>query len=206
MGRHLVLARHGQSTYNASNRFTGWRDPELTELGKHEAHVISQRLSTTGLAFTIAFTSALLRARHTTEIILDDLGARDASIVKDSALNERDYGQLTGLDKDEARIRWSDAQIHQWRRSYLDGPPGGESLRDTSARVLPFYLQRILPAVMRGENVLVIAHGNSLRALVMALDRLSPEAITTIEIQTGEVLTYELAVDTIASRSHLLAQ
>lgn len=206
MGRHLVLARHGQSTYNASNRFTGWRDPELTELGKHEAHVISQRLSTTGLAFTIAFTSALLRARHTTEIILDDLGARDASIVKDSALNERDYGQLTGLDKDEARIRWSDAQIHQWRRSYLDGPPGGESLRDTSARVLPFYLQRILPAVMRGENVLVVAHGNSLRALVMALDRLSPEAITTIEIQTGEVLTYELAVDTIASRSHLLAQ
>jgi 2,3-bisphosphoglycerate-dependent phosphoglycerate mutase len=205
MGRHLVLARHGQSTYNASNRFTGWRDPELTELGKHEAHVVSQRLSTTGLAFTIAFTSALLRARHTTEIILDDLGARDASIVTDSALNERDYGQLTGLDKDEARIRWSDAQIHQWRRSYLDGPPGGESLRDTSARVLPFYIQRILPAVMRGENVLVVAHGNSLRALVMALDRLSPEAITTIEIQTGEVLSYELAVDTLASRSHLLA-
>jgi 2,3-bisphosphoglycerate-dependent phosphoglycerate mutase len=204
MRRHLLLVRHGQSSYNAINRFTGWLDPELTELGEHEAHVVADKLRASELVFSIVFSSALLRAQRTAEIILDDLGAMNVPVVADSALNERDYGQLAGLDKDEARNRWGDAQIHQWRRSYLDGPPGGESLRDTTARVLPFYLQSILPVVMRGANALVVAHGNSLRALMMVLDRLSPEAITTIEIQTGEVLSYQLAIDTIASRNHLL--
>lgn len=130
------------------------------------------------------------------ELIARELGQADAPLVADSALNERDYGQLTGLDRNEASMRWGAAQIQHWRRSYRDGPPGGESLRDTAARVLPFYLQQILPSVMRGESPLVVAHGNSLRALVMALDGLTPEAISQTEIATGELLVYEFGPDT----------
>lgn len=196
MGRHLVLVRHGQSEYNAANRFTGWHDPALTEQGIREAHDVAQHVRSLQLQFGSAFSSALERARRTADIILGDLGSSDVPVIADAALNERDYGELAGLDKDQARERWGEAQIHQWRRSYQYAPPGGESLRDTAARTLPFYIQQILPAVMREQSVLVVAHGNSLRALVMALDGLSTEAITRIEIATGEVLAYELDADT----------
>ena len=200
MERYLVLVRHGQSEYNASNLFTGWRNPPLTAQGIQEAHDVAKQVRSLGVRFDAAFSSVLNRARRTTEIILADLDAGDLPITANAALNERDYGQLAGLNKTEAGERWGDAQIHQWRRGYLDAPPGGESLRDTIARALPFYLRYILPAVMRGEHSLVVAHGNSLRALVMALDGLSPEEITHVEISTGEVLVYELKSDTTVLR------
>ena len=200
MERYLVLVRHGQSEYNASNRFTGWRNPPLTEQGIQEAHDVAKQVRSLGLHFDAAFSSVLDRARRTAEIILADLDAGHLPITANAALNERDYGQLAGLNKTEAGERWGAAQIHQWRRGYLDAPPGGESLRDTIARALPFYLRSILPAVMRGQNSLVVAHGNSLRALVMALDGLSSEDITRVEISTGEVLVYEFKSDTTVLR------
>jgi 2,3-bisphosphoglycerate-dependent phosphoglycerate mutase len=200
MQRHLVLVRHGQSEYNASNLFTGWLDPPLTEQGIKEAHDVAKKVRALGLHFDAAFSSVLHRAKRTAEIILADLESGDLPITADAALNERDYGKLAGLNKTEASERWGDVQIHQWRRSYLQAPPDGESLRDTIARALPFYLRHILPAVMRGQNSLVVAHGNSLRALVMALDGLSPEEITSVEIGTGEVIVYELASDTSVLR------
>lgn len=205
MGRYLTLVRHGQSTYNASNRFTGWFDPELTDRGLHEAKAVSDQMRRVGLTFDVAFSSALGRARHTARIILGELGSGALPLTADSALNERDYGEMAGLDKDEARRRWGAAQVQHWRRSYLDGPPGGESLRDTAARVLPYYIQRILPAVMHEQRVLVVAHGNSLRALVMALDGLSPQAVTQLEIATGEVFVYELAADTTVTHRRSFA-
>jgi 2,3-bisphosphoglycerate-dependent phosphoglycerate mutase len=196
MGRQLALVRHGQSEYNAANRFTGWRDPPLTDQGVREMLDVATGLRDMPLSIDTIFCSALRRARHSAELVARELGLPDTIIIADAALNERDYGVLTGLDKDAARARWSEAQIQHWRRSYQDGPPDGESLRDTAARVLPFYLQRILPAVMRGQTTLVVAHGNSLRALAMALDGLSPEAIAQVEIATGELLVYELRPDT----------
>lgn len=200
MERYLVLVRHGQSEYNASNRFTGWRNPPLTEQGIQEARDVAKKVRALSLRFDAAFSSVLDRAKRSAEIILADLDAGDLPITADAALNERDYGKLAGLNKTEACERWGDAQIHQWRRSYLHAPPDGESLRDTIARALPFYLRSILPAVLRGQNSLVVAHGNSLRALVMALDGLSPEEITHVEISTGEVLVYELNSDTTVLR------
>lgn len=205
MGRYLTLVRHGQSEYNASNRFTGWLDPELTDQGVHEAHAVAEQLRSAGLTFDIAFSSALHRARRTARIILDDLSLKAMPVKMDFALDERNYGEMTGLDKDEARKRWGADQVQHWRRSYADAPPDGESLRDTVARVLPFYIQHILPAVMRGQAALVVAHGNSLRALVMALDRLSTQAVTQLEIATGEVLVYELAADTTIVSKRSLA-
>lgn len=204
MARYLALARHGQSEYNAQNRFTGWHDSPLTDRGVQEALEIARRIRGAGLSVDVAFSSTLARARRTAEIVLTDLGQPDVPVVADMALNERDYGELSGLDKDQARERWGDAQIHRWRRGYSDVPPGGESLRDTAARALRFYIQHILPAVMREETALVVAHGNSLRALVMALDGLSPETIERVEIATGELLVYELESDTtVLSRSQV---
>lgn len=196
MERRLALIRHGQSEYNAANRFTGWRDPPLTDQGAREMQAIAARLRDMPMPIDTIFCSALQRARHSAGIVARGLGRPDMEIIDDAALNERDYGVLAGLDKDAARARWSEAQIQHWRRSYADGPPEGESLRDTAARVLPCYLQRILPAVMRGQTALVVAHGNSLRALVMALNGLTPEAIEQVEIATGELLVYELRSDT----------
>ncbi len=205
MSRYLVLVRHGQSEYNASNRFTGWRDPPLTEKGIQEAHDVAVQLRSLDLRFDAAFSSALDRARRTTDIILADLDAGQLPVTADAALNERDYGELAGLNKAEAGERWGEAQIQQWRRSYQEAPPGGESLRDTMARALPFYLRCILPTVMRGQHALVVAHGNSLRALVMALDGLSFKDITRVEIATGEVLVYELNSDTTVLRKLKIA-
>src|ERR671929_1441638 len=190
--RLLVLVRHGQSEWNLKNLFTGWRDIDLSEQGVAEARSAGRKLKAQGLRFDIAFTSALVRAQRTLDIMLDELGQRGIPVLKDQALNERDYGDLVGLNKDDARKRWGEEQVHLWRRSYDVPPPGGESLKDTVARVLPYYVREILPRVMRGERVLVAAHGNSLRALVMVLDRLTPKTIPGMEIATGIPLVYRL--------------
>src|SRR5688500_18096856 len=206
MDRILVLVRHGQSEWNLKNLFTGWKDPGLTELGVEEARVAGRRLKAMGLAFDVVFTSALLRAQETARLMLEELGQPGLESIRDQALNERDYGDLAGLDKDDARARWGAEQVHLWRRSYDVAPPGGESLRDTAARVLPYYIQEILPRVIRGERVLVSAHGNSLRALVMVLDRLSPSEIVARELATGLPMIYRLNADTtVAERLDLAA-
>jgi 2,3-bisphosphoglycerate-dependent phosphoglycerate mutase len=202
--RLLVLARHGQSEWNLLNLFTGWKDPGLTELGVEEARTAGQRLKALGLAFDVAYTSALSRAQATSDLILEELGQPHLETVRDQALNERDYGDLSGLNKDDARARWGESQVHIWRRSYDVQPPGGESLKDTVARALPYYVQEILPRVMRGERVLVSAHGNSLRALVMVLDRLTPETIPAMELATGIPLVYRLNADTTVASKEVL--
>jgi 2,3-bisphosphoglycerate-dependent phosphoglycerate mutase len=204
MDRLLVLVRHGQSDWNLKNLFTGWKDPGLTPLGVEEARVAGQRLRALGLKFDVAFTSALSRAHATCDLILEELGQTGLPTIADQALNERDYGDLSGLNKDDARARWGEEQVHIWRRSYDVAPPGGESLKDTAARVLPYYVKEILPRVMRGERVLVPAHGNSLRALVMVLDRLTPDTIPTLELATGLPLVYRLAADTTVAEKQVL--
>ncbi|MBB4017100.1 2,3-bisphosphoglycerate-dependent phosphoglycerate mutase [Chelatococcus caeni] len=204
MERLLVLVRHGQSDWNLKNLFTGWKDPGLTEQGVAEAKAAGKRLKALGLTFDIAFTSDLSRAQHTCDLILKELGQESLETIRDQALNERDYGELSGLNKDDARKRWGEEQVHVWRRSYDVPPPGGESLKDTAARVLPYYIGEILPRVMRGEKVLVAAHGNSLRALVMVLDRLTPETIPTMELATGEPLVYRLKADTTVESKDVL--
>ncbi len=204
--RLLVLVRHGQSEWNLKNLFTGWRDVDLTPQGIKEAHEAGRKLKAQGLAFDIGFTSALKRAQLTLDILLGEMGQSDLKIVRDQALNERDYGDLSGLNKDDARKKWGEEQVHIWRRSYDVAPPGGESLRDTLARTLPYYVQEILPGVLRGERTVVAAHGNSLRALVMVLEKLSPEGILKREIATGVPIIYRLNADaTVASKVDLSA-
>jgi 2,3-bisphosphoglycerate-dependent phosphoglycerate mutase len=204
MERLLVLARHGQSAWNLENLFTGWKDPGLTDLGVTEARTAGRRLKAKGLGFDVAFTSALSRAQTTCGLILEELGQAGLQTIADQALNERDYGDLSGLNKDDARKRWGEEQVHLWRRSYDVQPPGGESLKDTVARVLPYYMGEILPRVMRGERVLVAAHGNSLRALVMVLDRLTTETIPGLELATGIPLVYRLNADTTVAAKAVL--
>lgn len=202
--RTLVLVRHGQSEWNAKNLFTGWKNPDLTPLGVQEARQAGTELKKLDLLFSVGFTSALVRAQHTLSLIFEELGQSNISTIRDRALNERHYGDLSGLNKDEAREKWGEEQVRLWRRSYDVSPPGGESLKDTVARVLPFYCQRILPPVMRGERVLVVAHGNSLRALAMVLDQLTSETVSTLEISTGVPIVYQLNADsTVASRQVL---
>jgi len=204
--RLLVLVRHGQSEWNLKNLFTGWRDIDLSEQGIAEARTAGRKLKAQGLRFDIAFTSALLRAQRTLDIMLDELGQRGIPVLKDQALNERDYGDLVGLNKDDARKRWGEEQVHIWRRSYDVAPPGGESLRDTAARVLPYYIQEILPRVLQGNRVLVSAHGNSLRALVMVLDRHTTESIPKLNLDTGVPMVYRLNADsTVAEKRDLAA-
>jgi 2,3-bisphosphoglycerate-dependent phosphoglycerate mutase len=206
MDRLLVLVRHGQSDWNLKNLFTGWKDPDLTEKGVVEARTAGKRLKAMGLSFDIAYTSALIRAQNTCTLILEEIGQPTLNTVRDQALNERDYGDLSGLNKDDARARWGEEQVHIWRRSYDVAPPAGESLKDTVARVLPYYCQEILPRVLRGERVLVAAHGNSLRALVMVLDRLTPQTIPSMELETGIPLVYRLNADsTVATKDVLTA-
>jgi 2,3-bisphosphoglycerate-dependent phosphoglycerate mutase len=202
--RLLVLVRHGQSEWNLKNLFTGWKDPDLTEQGIVEATEAGRRLKALGLGFDIGFTSALTRAQHTMKLILGELGQPGLPVSKNQALNERDYGDLSGLNKDEARQKWGAEQVHVWRRSYDVPPPGGESLKDTVARVLPYYNQEVLPAVLRGERTLVAAHGNSLRALVMVLDRLTPETIPAMELATGVPLVYRLKADSTVESKQVL--
>jgi len=204
--RLLVLVRHGQSEWNLKNLFTGWRDVDLSEKGIAEAREAGRKLKGQGIVFDVAFTSALVRAQRTLDLMLAEMGQTKIPVFKDQALNERDYGELVGLNKDDARKKWGAEQVHTWRRSYDVQPPGGESLKDTVARALPYFVQEILPRVLRGERVLVSAHGNSLRALVMVLERLSPEQIVKRELATGMPLIYRLNADsTVASKPDLAA-
>lgn len=195
MDRLLVLVRHGQSEWNLKNLFTGWRDPDLTEQGVSEARRAGKLLAGEGLSFDIAYTSALGRAQRTCKLVLEEMGLTGLKTIEDQALNERDYGDLSGLNKDDARAKFGEEQVHVWRRSYDVPPPGGESLRDTVARTLPYFVQEILPGVLRGEKTLVAAHGNSLRALVMVLEKLSPAGIMKRELATGAPIIYRLGPD-----------
>ena len=204
MPRLLVLVRHGQSEWNRKNLFTGWKDPDLTEKGVEEAHAAGRLLKARGMQFDRAFTSNLIRAQRTLSLILEELDQKDLPTTSDDALNERDYGELSGLNKDDARAKWGEAQVRLWRRSYDVKPPGGESLRDTIARTVPFYCREILPAVLNEQAVLVSAHGNSLRTLVMVLDGLTSADISNVEIATGAALVYRLNADsTVASKEVL---
>ena len=204
--RLLVFVRHGQSDWNLKNLFTGWRDVDLTDKGVAEAREAGRKLKGQGIKFDVAFTSVLKRATRTLDLMLEEMGQTKVPVIKNQALNERDYGDLAGLNKDEARKKWGEEQVHIWRRSYDIAPPGGESLRDTAARVLPYYIQEILPRVIRGEHVLVAAHGNSLRALVMVLDKHSTQSITQLNIDTGVPMIYRLNTDsTVKSKLDLAA-
>jgi 2,3-bisphosphoglycerate-dependent phosphoglycerate mutase len=204
MDRILVLVRHGQSDWNLKNLFTGWEDPDLTSKGAAEACAAGKSLKAHGVFFDRAFTSNLVRAQHTLQLILGELGSPDLETARDRALNERDYGVLSGLNKDDAIRKWGDEQVDLWRRSYDVRPPGGESLKDTVARVLPYYCQKILPAVLGGQRVIVAGHGNSLRALVMVLDVLTPETIPELELATGVPLVYRLKPDSTVETKETL--
>src|SRR5947209_16454049 len=193
--RLLVLLRHGQSEWNLKNLFTGWRDPDLTETGVAEAKEAGRRLGSGGFSFDLAFTSKLRRAQHTLDVTLSEMAHGAIPEIRDEALNERDYGDLCGLNKDDAKQKWGEQQVQLWRRSYDVQPLGGESLRDTYARLLPYYCQNILPEVLRQRSVLVAAHGNSLRALIMVLDRLTPKTIPALELSTGVPIVYLLRED-----------
>ena len=195
MERLLVLVRHGQSEWNLKNLFTGWKDVGLSEKGVQEARAAGKRLKAKGLKFDVAYTSALTRAQDTLKLILEELDQPQLETIKDQALNERDYGELTGLNKDDARKKWGEEQVLIWRRSYDVPPPGGESLKDTLARALPYYMKHIQPDVLSGKRVLVAAHGNSLRALIMALEGLTPEQILKRELETGVPVVYRLGAD-----------
>jgi 2,3-bisphosphoglycerate-dependent phosphoglycerate mutase len=204
--RLLVLVRHGESEWNQKNLFTGWKDPDLTEKGVREAKEAGRKLKAQGLSFDIAFTSVLVRAQHTLDLMLVEIEQTGLPVTRDVALNERDYGDLSGLNKNDARKKWGEEQVLIWRRSYDVRPPGGESLKDTLARTLPYYVQEILPCVLRGERTLISAHGNSLRALIMVLEKLSPEQIIKRELATGAPIVYRLNTDaTIASKQDLAA-
>ena len=205
MDRLLVLVRHGQSEWNLKNLFTGWHDADLSEQGVAEAKSAGQKLKAQGLSFGLCFTSALIRAQRTLDLMLTEIGQTGLSITRDQALNERDYGDLVGLNKDDARKKWGEEQVHLWRRSYNIAPPGGESLRDTGARVWPYYISRIQPHVLRGEKVLIAAHGNSLRALIMALDGLTPDEVVKLELATGVPVVYRLNADSTVASKDVLA-
>ena len=192
MMNYLVLIRHGQSAWNAQNLFTGWRDPDLTQRGIAEARAGGIALKATTIQFDLGFTSHLQRAQKTCALLLAELGQSDLPVAASQALNERDYGDLSGLNKTDARQKWGDEQVHIWRRSYDTPPPNGESLKDTAERVLPYYEAEILPALKSGKNVLVVAHGNSLRALIMRLEKLTPAQIVAVNVPTGAPYIYEM--------------
>jgi 2,3-bisphosphoglycerate-dependent phosphoglycerate mutase len=192
MAGTLILVRHGESEWNLKNLFTGWKNPDLTEKGIAEARAAGQKIKAAGMTPTVFYTSALRRAQHSLDLMLEELGIVDLVITRNQALNERDYGDLAGLNKDDARQRWGEEQVLIWRRSYDVPPPGGESLKDTAARTLPYYDKHILPQVEAGETVLVAAHGNSLRSIVMAIEKLTPEQILKRELATGEPVVYRI--------------
>lgn len=200
----LVLVRHGQSEWNLKNLFTGWKDPDLTPKGVDEAMSAGRKLKAREIIFDLAYTSELSRAQRTLSLMLDELGQQALATKKDQALNERDYGDLAGLNKDDAREKWGEEQVHIWRRSYDTPPPGGESLKDTLARSLPYYVTDILPDVMAGKNVLVAAHGNSLRSICKVLDRLDNTQILSFEIATGVPMIYRLNDDTTVASKEVL--
>lgn len=191
----LILVRHGQSDWNLKNLFTGWKNPELTEQGIGEARATGTKLKAAGYVPDVYFTSALRRAQHTLDLILEELGITEVTITRSIKLNERDYGDLTGLNKDDARAKWGEEQVLIWRRSFDVPPPGGESLKTTAERTLPYYEAVIVPLLKAGKTVLVAAHGNSLRSIVMAVEGLTPDEILKREIGTGEPVVYRIGAD-----------
>ena len=205
MSGTLVLVRHGQSDWNLKNLFTGWKDPDLSPKGIEEAKAAGLRLKAKGLKFDLCFTSALTRAQRTLKLILAELGQTGLSETRDEALNERDYGELTGINKDDARAKWGEEQVLIWRRSYDVPPPGGESLKDTLARSLPYYMHMIQPHVLDGKTVLVAAHGNSLRSLIMASEGLTPQQILKRELETGVPIVYKLNANSTPAKMEVLA-
>lgn len=190
MTASLVLIRHGQSEWNEKNLFTGWKNPGLTSLGYDEARKAGQLIKDTNIDFDSMFTSDLKRAQLTGDLILGEINQEGIPIIKNQALNERDYGSLSGLNKDDAREKWGEEQVHIWRRSYDIPPPDGESLKNTAERVLPYFNEKIMPRVIDGQNILIAAHGNSLRALIMQLDEISEKEIVKLEIPTGAPIHY----------------
>ena len=195
----LVLVRHGQSEWNAKNLFTGWKDPGLTPKGEEEARNAGALIKDKEINFSAMFTSVLKRAHITGQVILEGINQTQIPVIKDQALNERDYGDLAGLNKDDARKEWGEEQVHIWRRSYDVPPPGGESLKNTAERVLPYFNEVIMPRLMEGENILIAAHGNSLRSLVMQLDKLSKEQVLSLEIPTGAPILYSFRGEPLPS-------
>ena len=198
--RNLILVRHGQSEWNAKNLFTGWKDPGLTDQGVSEAKNAGKLILEQKIEFDVMYTSMLSRAQKTGDIILGILNHKEIPIIKNEALNERHYGSLAGLNKDDARKKWGDEQVHIWRRSFDMPPPDGESLKDTADRVLPYFETEIMPKVISGSSILIAAHGNSLRALIMKLDSISPEDIVKLEIPTGAPIQYEFTIDGIVNK------
>ncbi|MGB0711673.1 MAG: 2,3-bisphosphoglycerate-dependent phosphoglycerate mutase [Gammaproteobacteria bacterium] len=188
--RNLILVRHGQSEWNSKNLFTGWKDPGLTELGVKEAKDAGILIANKGILFDLMYTSMLTRAQKTGDLILQEMRHPEITIIKNEALNERNYGSLAGLNKDDARKKWGDDQVHIWRRSFDIPPPDGESLKDTAERVLPYFKSEIMPKVIEGSSILIAAHGNSLRSLIMELDSISSEEIVNLEIPTGAPIQY----------------
>ena len=189
--RNLILVRHGQSEWNEKNLFTGWENPGLTEKGSEEAKHAGMLIKQLDIRFDCLFTSALVRAQLTGSIILDKIDQTDLNIIKDKALNERFYGDLQGLNKDECREKWGEDLVQTWRRSFDKGPPGGETLKETGERVLPYYLNDIHPLILENKNILITAHGNSLRSLIKYLDSISDEDIVKLEIPTGAPIHYQ---------------
>ena len=197
----LALVRHGQSLWNRENRFTGWVDVPLTDQGRAEARRAGELLA--GRSFDVAYTSVLVRAQDTLALMLSTMGV-DLPVIRDARLNERDYGDLAGLDKARTAERYGAEQVHRWRRSYDEAPPGGESLADTAARTLPFFERAVLGDIALGKDVLVVAHGNSNRAIAMRLDGLSPDEVVALELATGVPIVYELALDgSVTGRTEL---
>ena len=190
----LVLVRHGQSQWNKENLFTGWKDPDLTDKGVDEAINAGKKIKETNISFDLHFTSKLQRAQKTGSLIMKELGY-DIDTFENEALNERDYGDLAGLNKDAARKKWGNEQVHMWRRSYETPPPGGESLKNTAERVLPYFEEIIYPELRNQKNILVSAHGNSLRALIMYLEKISGDEIVKLEIATGQPIIYKFDND-----------
>jgi len=203
--RNLILVRHGQSEWNEKNLFTGWENPGLTNKGKLEAENAGNLIKNLDITFDYLFTSALIRAQLTGTIILSQINQADITILKDKALNERFYGDLQGLNKDECREKWGDEQVQIWRRSYDKGPPSGETLKETGERVLPYYKKKISPLLLEGANIVVAAHGNSLRSLIKFLDEVSDQDIVKLEIPTGAPIHYVFSKDgSILSRDNLI--
>ena len=200
---YLILVRHGQSEWNAKNLFTGWKDPDLTEQGINEAEKAGKLLLDKKIDLDELFTSVLIRAINTGNIILDQLGIESLPTTRDQSLNERNYGDLAALNKDDARKKWGEEQVHIWRRSYDVPPPGGESLKNTGERVLPYFENKIKPLVLEGKNILIAAHGNSLRSLIKELDNLSDDEIVTLEIPTGAPIIYSFRDGLIENKEKL---
>lgn len=195
MKTKLILVRHGQSEWNLENRFTGWKDVDLSPLGIEEAKAAGEKLKS--VKIDIAYTSALIRAKHTLKIIQDVAGLQNIPVTENKALNERMYGDLEGLNKADTAAKFGEEQVHIWRRSFDIAPPGGESLKDTYDRVIPYFKSHIEKNLNKGLNTLVVAHGNSIRALIMFLDKLSPEEILKIEIATGVPITYTWPIENV---------